>query len=201
MTTDRPTLHFVLLALLTLRAQSGFDLSRTFTEVASHYWSARHSQIYPALARLEADGLVEHRREPSERGPERKVFSLTSGGRDALLGWAAEPADEAPLRDEQTVKALCYGLLPTEVALSQLREVRERHARRLEEYSTLEGQIASASSAAPPLPDPARLGILLTLRRGITFESGYVEWCDAATELLTTSDVAASRPRKATPGA
>lgn len=45
------------------------------------------STVYPALARLRAKGLVKTRTEPSERGPERKVFLLTEEGRALLAAW------------------------------------------------------------------------------------------------------------------
>ncbi len=49
--------------------------------------------LYPVLARLEAAGHVVPRWEPGERGPGRKYYSLTEGGRAVLheegLAWIA----------------------------------------------------------------------------------------------------------------
>ena len=40
--------------------------------------------VYPILRDLEGMGLVRHTREGSERGPDRKSYSLTPDGREAL---------------------------------------------------------------------------------------------------------------------
>ena len=49
--------------------------------------------LYPLLARLHAAGHVSSRWEPGERGPGRKYYALTDGGRDLLreqgLAWDA----------------------------------------------------------------------------------------------------------------
>ena len=54
------TLGYALLGLLARRALSGYDLAREMKRPVGYFWQARHSQIYPQLARLEALGLVAH---------------------------------------------------------------------------------------------------------------------------------------------
>ncbi|MHB1042535.1 MAG: PadR family transcriptional regulator [Eubacteriales bacterium] len=44
--------------------------------------------IYRHLRRLEEEGVVESRLEPSSGGPARKVYSLTSEGESYLQAWA-----------------------------------------------------------------------------------------------------------------
>lgn len=44
-----------------------------------------HSDLYKMINSLERRGLVSYVREPSEIGPERKVYSITDAGREALL--------------------------------------------------------------------------------------------------------------------
>src|ERR687898_1699001 len=135
---ERKTLDYVILAGLLRQPRSGYDLSRWMAGETSHFFSIGHSSVYPALSRLEEAGLVEHRAVASERGPERKVYSITEAGRAALLTWAQEPAAEREVRDEQLVKALCYGILPEERALERLQEERERHERKLKMYEEFE---------------------------------------------------------------
>ena len=181
--TERSGLAYALLALLTVEGRSGYDIARWFRDVASHYWAARHSQIYPELARLEHDRLIEHHVEPGDRGPERKVYAVTAAGRDALKRWVEQPAREAPLRDELMVKALSFGLIARKIAIEQVRTVRERHAARLVLYEGFARSLVEGTGSSPLSP-ASRLGLLLTLRRGIIFESGYVAWCDEAEAML-----------------
>jgi DNA-binding MarR family transcriptional regulator len=90
---------------------------------------ARHHLVdedrVSGLAALEREGLVVHTVVPSDRGPVRKVYRLTEAGRAALLAWLDLPADEVEVLDEQAIKVLCYGLLPPERALAQLRSARD----------------------------------------------------------------------------
>src|SRR5215217_737876 len=81
------TLDYVILAGLIRKPRSGYDLTRWMERETSHFFVIGHSSIYPALARMEREGLVRHEVVPSDRGPERKVYSITEAGRDALLAW------------------------------------------------------------------------------------------------------------------
>jgi DNA-binding PadR family transcriptional regulator len=98
--------------------------------VTKHFCAFGHSSIYPTLADLEQRGLVTYTEMPSEQGPTRKVYQLTAEGSSALLNWVGQPAADAEVRDEQLLKALCYGFIPAERAADLLRLARARHAER-----------------------------------------------------------------------
>jgi DNA-binding PadR family transcriptional regulator len=183
---ERKTLDYVILAGLLRQPRSGYDLSGWMAGETSHFFSIGHSSVYPALSRLEEAGLVEHRAVASERGPKRKVYSITEVGREALLSWAEEPAAEREVRDEQLVKALCYGFLPEERALERLREEKVSHERRLEMYEGFERGLEAQLREGVISPE-AYLGTLLTLRRGIGVEKSYVEWCEEAAKIISSA--------------
>lgn len=180
------TVNFVVLAGLLLRPRSGYDLTRWMEGVAGHFFSVGHSSVYPALADLEQRGLVSHEVVPSEKGPVRKVYSPTEAGRGALLRWAEEPAAETRIRDEQLVKALCFGHLSEGRVLARLGEVKEHHAEKLAEYEGYERDLWR-SLREGGISGEAYLGTLLALRRGIGEEEGYVRWCDEAANILSSA--------------
>jgi hypothetical protein len=107
-------------------------------------------------------------------------------GREALLSWAQEPAAEREVRDEQLVKALCYGFLPEERALERLWEEKVSHERKLEMYEGF-GRGLEAQLREGVISREAYLGTLLTLRRGIGAEKGYAEWCEEAAEMISSA--------------
>jgi DNA-binding PadR family transcriptional regulator len=181
------TLDYVILAGLIHKPRSGYDLTKWMERETSHFFAIGHSSIYPALARLEREGLVRHEVVPSDQGPERKVYSITEVGRVALLAWAGEPAAERQVRDEQLVKALCYGFLPKERALAQLREEKANHEEKLALYEKFERGLG-AELREGRISGEAYLGTLLTLRRGIGVERSYVEWCEEAAEMVSQLD-------------
>lgn len=178
------SLKYALLAGLALEPRSGFDLAQWFADTASYYWSATHSSIYPALAALERERLIAHTIVPSDRGPARKVYSLTLLGHDALLAWLDTPTEPPVIRDEGALKALCYGLLTSDQARAHVEAARERHSENLARYKELLRGLDGASE--PKDATVAHLGMVLTLRRGIDIEKGYITWCDEAIEAITT---------------
>lgn len=182
--TTRKTLDYIILAGLLRRPLSGYDLSRWMENETSHYFSVGHSSIYPALARLEAAGLVDHQTVASAQGPKRKVYAPTQLGREELLAWAEAPAAAREVRDEQLVKVLCYGFLPRQRALEQLREEKARHEHKLAVYQGFERAL-EAQLERGEISGEAYLGTLLTLRRGIGTEQSYAAWCDEAVATLS----------------
>ena len=179
------TLDYVILAGLIRKPRSGYDLTKWMERETSHFFAIGHSSIYPALARMKREGLVRYEVVPSDQGPERKVYSITEAGREALLSWAGEPAAERQVRDEQLVKALCYGFLPKERALARLREEKIRHKEQLALYEEFERGL-EAELQERRISREAYLGTLLTLRRGIGTERSYVEWCEKAANMMSS---------------
>jgi DNA-binding PadR family transcriptional regulator len=181
----RRPVEYVVLAGLVRKPRSGYDLSRWMQRETSHYFAVGHNRIYPALSELERDGLVAHEVVPSDRGPERKVYSITEAGLEALLSWADSPPVERQMRDEQLVKVLCYGFLPTERALGRLEEVKVLHEEKLARYEEYRREL-EAQRTDGGISDEAYLGTLLTLGRGIGAEMSYVEWCEEAAKVLSS---------------
>ena len=76
---------------------SDYDLKKAFDESVRHFWEAELSQIYPTLHRLRREEWVTSTVEPSDRGPDRKVYRRTPAGVAALREWLSG----APLVEKQ----------------------------------------------------------------------------------------------------
>ncbi len=73
------------LGILSLRDATGYEIKKMVEEgVFSHFIDASFGSIYPALAQMLKEGLVSVRTETHPGRPERKVYSITGRGRDAL---------------------------------------------------------------------------------------------------------------------
>jgi DNA-binding PadR family transcriptional regulator len=72
------------MGLLRQKAQSGYDLRKTFTETAMRHYSDSPGSIYPALRRLATRRLIEA--EPKDRRG-REAFHLTTEGVSTFLKW------------------------------------------------------------------------------------------------------------------
>jgi DNA-binding PadR family transcriptional regulator len=172
--------HYAVMASLAQKPRSGYDITQWFGYVTKHFCAFGHSSVYPTLADLEQQGLVAHTEVPSVLGPTRKVYDLTPSGLDTLLAWVAQPAADAEVRDEQLLKALCYGFLPAGRAIERLRQARARHAERQRQYEELVRAAEADMQSADPHVAAAALGRRLTARRGVGSQESYVAWCDEA---------------------
>lgn len=83
----RGALDICLLAVLQNRAVYGYELSERLGDFGL---PVAPGSIYPLLARLERQGLVDTEMRPSERGPARKYYTLTAQGRRTLEDGQAE---------------------------------------------------------------------------------------------------------------
>ncbi|MBN1964373.1 MAG: PadR family transcriptional regulator [Anaerolineae bacterium] len=77
--------ELTILSLLTEGPQHGYQLQQAIETRGMREWTAiGFSSVYYILNKLEKDGLLESKLKPSERGPARKVYSLTQAGYNVL---------------------------------------------------------------------------------------------------------------------
>lgn len=69
------------LGLLAEGEACGYDLKKKFEAEFRPFFPAGYGSIYPALASLAADGLVDCELEPQQGKPDRKVYRITETGR------------------------------------------------------------------------------------------------------------------------
>ena len=90
----------VCLGMLTDGDASGYDMKKCFESSFGHFFPAGYGSIYPALATLARNGLVEYELVPQEGKPDRKVYRITKKGREALIGGLANPNPSHKIRSE-----------------------------------------------------------------------------------------------------
>jgi PadR family transcriptional regulator PadR len=90
----RGVLPYCVLALLQSQQLYGFELVRTLAGIDGMVTG--EGTIYPLLARLRQQGLVDTSWRESASGPPRRYYRLTAAGKDALSEFAG---DWARLRD------------------------------------------------------------------------------------------------------
>ena len=84
----RGVLDVCLLAVIGEQPTYGYEMTKRLAERGLDI--VGEGSIYPALARIERDGLVEAYAEASNGGPARKYYRLTPAGRDALRRWSED---------------------------------------------------------------------------------------------------------------
>ncbi|KKB09087.1 PadR family transcriptional regulator [Devosia chinhatensis] len=126
---------------------SGYDIRKMCTEEEFAYFvEASYGSIYPALAKLEADGLVTSRTEQQDGKPARKVYAITEAGRRAFADHLSEPLGQDMFRSPFLLFARFAHILPRELVeqrctefLNRQVEGRKRLDEAAREYETTPG--------------------------------------------------------------
>jgi PadR family transcriptional regulator AphA len=141
------SLRYALLALLTARPMTGYDLAKSFHSSVGHVWHAPDSQIYPELRRMEAEGLLAG--ESTARGTRSKTeYAITPDGVAAFRAWMAEPLRYAPERDPAHLRAAYFEWTDGEHAAAHLRAHRAHFLAMREQW---QGQLDSILDRTHPI--------------------------------------------------
>ncbi len=143
------SLRHAVLGLLAVAPATGYELTQRFDQSLAHAWHASHSQVYPQLARLEQEGLIEVVGE----GPRRsRTWGITPAGRAQLRDWLVESEVDRGQRNESGVRWFLFQLLDP----GDRRAVLERELAYVEEQQAmlgaLEAQVAARAEPSPLAP-------------------------------------------------
>ena len=166
------SLGYAILALVASKPQSGYDIARQMKLPLGYFWQAKHSQIYPELARMEKRGLVAFTEVEQKTRPARKVYSVTDAGKTALAEWIAAPPQERPANNEIVVKAYSLARISPARSAALVREQIGAHDERL---GLLEQRAAALEARGTRTAN--RFGDYAALRRAIGVEREYLAWC------------------------
>ena len=165
----------VILGMIALGKQTGYDIKQFVDKSTRHFWAASYGQIYPELRRLEEQGLVRGRSEPTG-GRARTVYELTDAGEAALADWL-EPGDEPRSRSATRGCSSCSS--PTSAARAADREPAgdaRAHQRTLAQLRALEPHASQGPEGA----------VADARARHRAARSAIVDWCEATERRLVT---------------
>ena len=170
-----------LLGLIAAEPMSGYGLARLFERTLARAWPARHPQIYPALAELEAQGLLR----VSDTGPRRrKTYAVTGDGLAEAQRWLRETEPDRTVRNETILRLFMLWLLPSDEAVAFFDEEIEVHRQRLAAFE----ETLVSDERAQREHGKAQGGIAyctsLALEWGMRYEREYVEWAAGARDRI-----------------
>jgi PadR family transcriptional regulator, regulatory protein AphA len=180
--------EFAILGLLADEPMSGYDIKRLVEERLSHFWSESFGHLYPMLRRLHGRGLVSQQVERQEGRPDRKVYSITDAGREALEAWFAEPPSPQRPRNEVLLRIFLGRHARPEDLIRDIRAQRGGFAGTLAQLREVRARLESEGSAHP---DHVYWG--LTIDYGLRALEALVAWGDDAESKMM--EIAEERPR------
>jgi DNA-binding PadR family transcriptional regulator len=81
----------MLLGFLMRGSMTGYELKKKFTISFSFFSGVSYGSIYPALKKMEQEGLVALKVKIQDGSPNRKVYTITESGKKAFLEALAAP--------------------------------------------------------------------------------------------------------------
>src|SRR5271155_3887429 len=178
-----------ILACLTERPMTGYELAKTFDSSIGFFWKADHQQIYRELSRLRDRGYIQGREVVQSGKPNKLVYTLTSEGRAALKHWAARPSSPPSIKDDLLVRLYALDSVDIEPLRIDLMARLEHHRDRFTRYERILNKRFPQGTASP-----ADTGKLLGLRIGLRHERNVAEWCEEAIAALSAIVHRASVP-------
>jgi DNA-binding PadR family transcriptional regulator len=169
-----------ILACLTERPMTGYELAKTFDSSIGFFWKADHQQIYRELSKLRDRGHIQGREVVQSGKPNKMVYTLTSEGKAALRHWAARPSSPASIKDDLLVRLYALDSIDIEPLRDDLMARLEYHRDRLARFERILNKRFPDGTASP-----ADTGKLLGLRIGLRYERTVAEWCEEAIDALS----------------
>lgn len=181
------SLDYAILGFISYIPLTGYELKKLFDSSVRHFWAADQSQIYRTLAQLTADGLVEMEVAEQTNRPDRKVYSITPAGRQALQQWVEGPFSGGDPRNAILLNTFFMGKCTDEQVLAKFEEA----------AITIRGLLAAYEAAPKTISELSeRLHSkreaffwTLTLEWGIKTGRANLEWVESVIDRIKKNQV------------
>jgi PadR family transcriptional regulator, regulatory protein AphA len=142
------SLRHALLAVLTAKPMTAYDLTRYFDGTVAFVWRAPESQIRPELHRMTRDGLVDVTEVPRGQRATKRLYAVSDRGRRELREWLGDVRPVQPERDPSRLRAAHFEFAGYDAARRQLTAHLEHYTAALRDW---EGMLKAIDSRQVPL--------------------------------------------------
>ena len=170
------SLRHALLGALADRPRTGYGLLKHFEQSLAYAWPASHSQIYPELARLRGEGLIEQTA-AGARGS--RTYALTEAGLAEVRRWLRETEPDRRVRSDAALRTFFLWLLEPDESVEQLERERAYWQRILGELEAIRDEPAGTSRK--------ERAFRLALEGGLRSVRARLEWIEWAVGEVSSS--------------
>lgn len=165
-----PSLGHAILGLLQGNPSSGYDLRKVFSSTSMKTYSDSPGAIYPALTRLEKQGLIRGKVEQGSGMRRRQLFRLTAKGLSELKAWITRPITRDDLLWGQQEILLRFAFCETAAGSAAAIELLQSLATALKTY------VAALHEELQALPLAMPASGRLAFECGIRATECFLEW-------------------------
>lgn len=171
-----PDTSFGLLGLLTFGQElSGYDMVKAVEGSLGFFWAPAKSQIYSELKRLKQVGFISEREVAQENRPDKRVYTITSLGKEAFDEWLRRRDHEPEeVRSILLLKLFFGHEMSDGEARAKVLEFRAWAQDALEKYTAIESAIAEHGGPEAP----QQFFPYLTLTYGLAHARAGMQWAD-----------------------
>lgn len=170
--------RFAILGMLTIAPMSGYEMRQIMLKSTGNFWSESDGQLYPALARLAAQGLVSCTSDKSS-AREKKIYKITVMGMDELTNWLKQEAETNIVRSESLLKLFFGANVAPEISLEHIQVMHDETRAMLSRLAETSRHLDSEFKHSPHL-EYWQMTIDYGLRLGVA----KLLWCEDAINKL-----------------
>ncbi|MCP3743112.1 MULTISPECIES: PadR family transcriptional regulator [Paenibacillus] len=174
-------LSYGLLGLLAREESSGYDLMLRIQP----FWQAKHSQIYPLLARMEGKELLASRWIQQSDKPDKKMYTITDKGIHMLQQWSQEALAAPVTRDELSLRLFCLWLTDKSSANRMLEERKRHFIQKIQHLEDILNNIPAENLHF----GSKNFGDYILVQKGLLNAKAGLEWCQMVLRMLLAGDV------------
>lgn len=167
-----------LLGLLNYGPMTGYDLDKAFKESLGYFWQAQTSQIYRELAGMEKLGWLSSELVLQTEKPNKKLYALTTPGKDELRRWLLSDSveDDIRVRDPFLVKLFFSGEIGADESAATLKKYRACCESALAAMGATKATIAERGAGMADRRKPVYWGA--TASFGYRYYEMCIAWAD-----------------------
>lgn len=189
------SLRYAVLALLSSEPMTGYDLVRYFDNTVGLTWAASHSQLYPELQRMEAEGLISGNTILRGQRARKRLYSITPRGEHEFRTWTMKPLPYLPERDAHRLQILYGEFADLNAVRKLLNEHIGHYTWRRDQWSKLRDAVgdndfrllqARLESSPPQLRRKIIAFKELGLEGNIARADAEIDWARRGLELIAT---------------
>lgn len=90
----------IVLGILKSGSQTGYDITQLFQTSFAFFFDSSAGMVYPALRKLEKDGMVTKEIVPQQGKPDKNVFSITPAGEAEFAEYLHSPVEAESVKSD-----------------------------------------------------------------------------------------------------
>ena len=166
---------------------TGYELKQSIDQSTAHFWHAYHSQIYTSLRQMEKENLVSSEYIQEESQPDRRIYTITETGKQALKNWLDQTQTEvSSIKEELLVRLFFSAGQDPQKVLTGLRLQHEMHREKMAVYKGIIEHMANHNAYEFEGLERDKKFWMLTLDLGVRYEETYIAWLEDAIKTIET---------------